>query len=559
MTRRPLLLVLAAVLPVLGTAGLPPFSSAAPPSQEQQTPSPPRLQGVVWTPPQAPGPALQQLNRIDAMGATAVRLTRLPPADTLFAHADSLGLALFIDLPVSFVPAASLRDSLRAARPQVKRLRRLSERHPSIQAVGLAHGANTTRPAACPVLADWTDRLQEWPRPPATYYVTPFAAAADRCGDAVDRVLIDVRGQEAPLPAYERWGGTGVPVGLGALGTWVRSTARRGLRVPHSPERQARHLETALGTLLDTTQTAPPVFVHRWQDRTNAPLPMRRYGLRTRGDSLRPAARVVEGFYRDVQRVFAFPDGTSPGRTPLGPLLVTWILVGLLGGLYARNPFVRQTVGRYFAAPGFYRDAVRKGRDVHTPETVLLLGAVGTAVGLIGMLAARIAAVQPITGALLDALPAAVAAPVAAGLAQPAFAGGFVGGLCVIVLGGWALLLVGTARLDGPFTIGQGLMLVTWPCWPTVPGLLIALVAATDPPVSPGILGLVLLVGGLLTTLVVSTRVLHDFWRVSGVDAPWIAVLTLPSPLVVLGVFFTVVTLEYDLPLRLLWHLLTRT
>ena len=558
MTRRPLLLV-AALLVVLGTAGLPPFSSAAPSLQEQQTPSPPRLQGIVWTPPAASGPALHQLNRIDAIGATAVRLTRLPSRDTLFARADSLGLALFVDLPVSFVPAASLHDSLRAARPQLERLRRLSERHPSIRAVGLAHGGNTTRPTACTVLADWTDRLQAWSRSPATYYVTPFSPAADRCGNAVDRVLIDVRGQAAPLAAYERWRETGVPVGIGALGTWVRSTAPRGLRVPHSPERQARHLETALGTLLDTTQTTPPVFVHRWQDRANAPLPMRRYGLRTRTDSLRPAAGVVEGFYRDVQRVFAFPHGTAPSRTPLGPLLVTWIIVGLLGGLYARNPFVRQTVGRYFAAPGFYRDAVRKGREVHVPETLLLLGVVGAAVGLIATLTARIAAVQPVTGPLFDALPAAVAASIAAGLAQPALTGGFVGGLSVIVLGGWALLLVGTARLDGPFTIGQGLMLVTWPCWPTLPGLLIALVAATDPPVSPGLLGLVLVVGGLLTVLVVSTRVLHDFWRVSGVNGPWIAALTLPSPLVVLGVFFTVVALEYDLPLRFLWHLLTRT
>jgi len=513
----------------------------------------------VWTPPQTEEAALWQLSQIDRMGATAVRLTRLPPADTLFARADSLGLSLFIDLPVSFVPAGALRDSLHAARPQMERLRRLSEQHPSIAAVGLAHGTNTTRPTACPVLAEWADRLETWPRPPATYYVTPFPPAADRCGDAVDRVLVDVRGHEAPLDATERWLETRVPIGVGALGTWVRSTAERGLRVPHSPERQARHLETALGTLLDTTRASPPIFVHRWQDRPASPLPMRRYGLRTRTDSLRPAARVVTGFYRGAQRVFAFPDGTPPNRTPLGPLLVCWAIVALLGVLYARNPFVRQTVGRYFAAPGFYRDAVRKGREVHTPEILLLLGVVGTAVALIATLAARIAAVQPVTGALLDAVPAAVAAPVASGLAQPALAGGLVGVLSVGLLGGWGLLLVGTARLDGPFSVGQGLMLVTWPCWPIVPGLLIALVAATDPPVSPGLLGLGLVVGGLLTILVVSTRVLRDFWRISGVDGPWIAALTLPSPLVVLGVFVTVVILEHDLPLRFLWHLLTRT
>jgi hypothetical protein len=409
------------------------------------------------------------------------------------------------------------------------------------------------------VLADWTARIDGWNRAPATYYVTPFTATADRCGDAVDRVLLDTRGRDAPLTAVERWRTAGSVPGLGALGTWVRPTADMGLRVPHSPERQARHLERALAALLDSTRTAAPVFVHRWRDRAASPLPMRRYGLRTHEDSLRPAARVVTGFYRDTQRVFAFPNGTAPRGTPLGPLLLTWAIVALLGGLYARNPFVRQTVGRYFAASGFYRDAVREGREVGLLENLLLLGVVGGALGIIGTLAARMAAGQPVTGHVVEALPADVAAPLAVGLAQPAIAGGAVGGLTVALLGGWAFLLVAVARVNRPFTMAQGLMLVTWPCWPAVLGMVVALVAATDPPVSPGSLGLVLLVGGLLTTFVLSVRVLHDFWRVSRMEGPWIAALTLPSPLVVLGGLVTVVTLEYDLPLRFLWHLLTRT
>jgi hypothetical protein len=36
-------------------------------------------------------------------------------------------------------------------------------------------------------------------------------------------------------------------------------------------------------------------------------------------------------------------------------------------------------------------------------------------------------------------------------------------------------------------------------------------------------------------------------------------VLALPSPLVLLAVALTVTILEYEVPLRLLWHLLTRT
>jgi len=560
MIRRVYPLLVAAVLVSL-CGELPVVNGATSPlpSGPEDVSSDPFLKGIVWTPPQAPGPALQQLNRIDAIGATAVRLTHLPPRDTLFAQADSLGLALFIDLPVSFLSAASLRDSLRAARPQVKRLRRLSERHPSIQAIGLAHGANTTRTATCSVLADWADRIQEWASPPLTYYVTPFTAEADRCGDAVDRVLVDTRGYEAPLARLEEWRSSRPEAGVGALGTWVRPAADRGLRVPHSPERQARHLEQALGTLLDSSRTAPPVFVHRWRDQPASPLSLRRYGLRVRADSTRPAARVVEGIYRGTQRVFAFPDGTARSQTPLGPLILAWALIAVLGGLYARNPFVRRTIVRYFAAPGFYRDAVRNGREVRMSENLLLLGVVGGAIGIITTLAARIAAPRPVTGFVVEALAPTLATPLGAALAQPALAGGLIGGLSVALLGGWALLLIGVARLEGPFTGAQGLMLVTWPCWPALLGMMIALVAATEAPVSPGLLGLVLLGGGLATALTATARVLRDFGRISGVAPPWIIVLTILSPVAILGGGLVVVTLEYGLPLRLLWHLLTRT
>jgi hypothetical protein len=558
MVRRALSFIVAGIL--IGIGGSVRSAHATQPLQRAESPPPDSsVYGVVWTPPEANGPALRQLAQIDALGATAVRLTRLPPTGRLVSRADSLEIALFVDLPVSYVSTASLDDSLRATRPELEKLRRWADQYEALRAIGLAHGANTTRPATCSVLETWTDRLHRWDSPPRTYYVTPFAVEADRCAHAVDRVLLDTRGRRAPMERLGAWRASGAAIGVGALGAWVRPAADRGLRVPHSPERQARHLERALGTLLDSTRASPPIFVYRWQDRSGSPLPTRRYGIRVHDDSSRPAARVVEGFYRGSQRVFAFPDGRAPSRTPLGPLLLAWTIIALLGGLYARNPFVRQTVVRYFAAPGFYRDAVRTGREVRPSENLLLLGVVGGAIGIIGTLVARMAAPPAATGFVVEALPPAVATPLASGLSHPAGAGAVVGSLAVGLLAGWALLLVGVARSEGPFTVAQGLMLVTWPCWPAVLGMLIALVAAIDPPFSPALLGAILVGGGLATSLAATARVLRDFWRVSGVDTPWMVLLSLLNPLVVGTAFLVVVGLEYDLPLQLLWHLLTRT
>lgn len=561
MTRRstrPVFAVVVAAV-VLLLSGASSNTSASTAGRPLLSPADSTVRGVVWHPPRTAGPALRQLRRIATTGATALRLVGPLPADPVFDRADSLGLALFVDLPVAYVSAPALRDSLRAARPVLERLRRLARQHPSLRAIGLARGANTSDPAACAPLRAWTRKIQDWSSSPSTYYVTPFTASADRCAAAVDRVLLDTRARPDPGARLSRWRDTDAAAGLGALGTWVRPGADPGLRVPHSPERQARYLETALGDVTGRSSGSAPVFVYRWRDSDPPLLPTRRHGLRTADGTARPAARVLEGMYRGAQRVFAFPDGTAPSRTPLGPLLLGWGILGLLGGLYAQSPFVRQTLSRYFTAHGFYRDAVREGRDIGRVETLLLLGAVGAALGTIGALAARLAAPQVETGLFVEALPSALQSPLGAALAHPAATGLVVGGGSAALLLGWALLLVGVARLERPFTAVQGILLVTWPCWPALLGMMIALVAATDPPASPGVLGLVLLVGGLATTAAVSARVLRDFWAVSRVELPWVLVLTLPSPLVLLGVAATIGILEYEVPLRLLWHLLTRT
>lgn len=493
-------------------------------------------------------------------GVTAVRLRSLPPADTVFGHADTLGLRLFVDLPVASVAAAALDDSLRAARPLLATLQRLARQHPSLYAVGLARGADTSTPAACAPLRHWTQRVHEAPPSLNTYYVTPFSAENDRCRDATDWVLLDTRGRSSPARRWTRWRDSTAQVGLGALGTWVLPGTGPGLHVPHSPEQQARHLERTLTTLLDDepVRTAP-IFAYRWADRSPSPLPSRRYGLHTQDGRARPAASVLSGIYRGTQRVFAFPIGTSPSDTPIGALLLGWVLLALLGGLYAQNPFVRQTLYRYFGAHGFYRDAVREGREVGGVENGVLLCAIGGALGIVGALVADIAAPQPATGLVVEALPVSLQSLIARGLTHPPVAGLAVGGLGILLLAGWGTLLTLTARAEEPFSAAQGLVLVTWPCWPAMPIMIVALVAATHPPLSPELMSLSLLIGGALAISAVTFRILRDYWLVSGVSLPWALLLVVPSPLSLTLLGLGVLVYTYDLPVALLWHLVTRT
>lgn len=515
--------------------------------------------GVVWTPPASAEQGRRALTRMAETGVTAVRLTRPPASDAVLSRADSLGLRLFVDLPVSHVAAGPLRDSLRAARPALDRLRRLALHHPSLHAVGLAQYADTSVPTACAPLQTWTDRLHNATPSLRTYYVTPFSAAQDQCGDTVDRPLLDMRDRDAPVSRWADWTADGSPAGIGALGTWVHASAAAGLRVPHSPERQARHLEAALTELLTEPASPPPIFVYRWQDATAHPLPFRRYGLQTDSGTPRPAAEVLAGFYTDTQHVFAFPMGTAPFASPIWVLLLGWGLIALLGAFYAQNLYVRQTLFRYFGAHGFYRDAIRRGREVGFTENILLLLGIGTALGIIGTITARIAASQPATALIVEALPPALRSPLATGLTHPLLAGLVIGIGSLALLLGWGILLFLTAERLDSFSFGQGLMLITWPCWPAVLGMLVALVAASKPPLSTGLLGLALLIGGGGSVLAITGRVLRNYGLVTNVPLSGLLLLALPSPPGILLLTFGVLVTQYDVPLSLLWHLAART
>jgi len=525
------------------------------PSTSTVLPSDSTLLGVVWTPPSSPDSALRELARIDALGATAVRLTRLPPRPVA-ARADTLGLRLFVDLPVSYVAASRLPDTLEQVTPTLDRLVTLARQHDSITHVGFAHPTNTTVPAACETLARWTERLHDREPSLRTYYVTPFAAAVDRCADAVDRPLVDVRASTQPVAQWKAWRARSTPVGLGAVGTWVRSSMASGLRVPHSPERQARYLERVLSQVLDSTRSPPPVvFVARWKDRASPVLPSRRYGLHAPDGTPRRAAAVVRGLYTGTQHVFAFPSGTRPNTGALGLLVLGWGLVVLLGGLYARRLFVRRTVARYFTAPGFYRDTLREGHDLHSGTNGVLLGAAVGALGLTGVRAARLAAGQPDTGRVLAAVPSGLRTVLAGGIERPVVTGIIVGGVVLGLLLIWMTALVAVARRWTRFSPAQGLMLLAWPCWPALVALPVALAAAPDSLLSPSLLALFLLIGGGSSLVYFTARVLFDYWIVTGLPESVVVLLGVPSPLILGTGTLLMVAWQYGVPFRLLWHL----
>lgn len=516
--------------------------------------------GVVWAAPSSPDSALQDLERIHASGATGVRVTHVPETDTVLSRADSLDLRLFVDLPVTAVSASALHDSIEAHRQALERIETQARRHSSVKYVGLAQHVDTTVPEACSVLRQWTKRLHEGGAQLQTYYVTSFPASTDRCAGAVDLPLLDTRGRSDAAQQWQEWTSDNGRAGLGALGTWVRPGAPSGLRVPHSPEHQARHLEDAFSELLDTLRARPPaVFVHRWQDQSTSTLPSRHYGLYDGTDVPRPAADVVEGFYTGTQRVFAFTAGSSPSGGPYGLIVLGWALVAILGVLYTQNPFFRQTATRYFVAHGFYRDAIRRGRNVAPGVNILLFGVVGTALGMCGALWARAAASQPLTEQLLDALPPAIRTVAATGILHPSLSGVVIGGLSMLVLGAWILLLVLVARTTSRFSVAQGLMLVVWPCWPVLLAMILGLLATSQPPFSTKLLAGVVLAGGMGVTLLMTLRVLRDYSRVTKLPLPVILILFLPSPFVLVGAALAYLVVQYDPPLTLLWHLISRT
>lgn len=520
----------------------------------------PWSKGIVWTPPDEVRQAEHELRRMQQMGIEAVR-TGLIRDERLLTVADTLGLQLFQELPIAFLSASALNDTLGYAVRQLDRALDRAREHPSARHFGLARLADTSVPAACSYFERFARHVrQRGEETVRLYYLTPFVAS-DRCGAAVDFVLLDVQNAEAPLHLLSQWTQThpAVPVGLGALGTWVRPGAPRGLRVAHSPEAQARYLERQLSALEAAPGTSPTaVFVYRWADGTADPYG-RPYGLHARTGTRRPAADVVEGFFTEQQTVFAFPAGEPPPPAVPWLILLGWGVVILIGSVYAREPRFRHTVVRYFQAHTFYQEAVREGREVLVGSSLALLIAEAISIGALGTVGARLERYERGVVLALQALPEGLQEGLASLLATPWMLGLLIGAVYALGLVLWALVLVSISKRASSISAEQAAMLVVWPRWPVFGVLVGALVIATLSPEAGRPLMLLLIGGTVLIAVQAVGRTLIDFMAVARLSGYWAALAAVGSPLPVLVLLVLVEVIRNDVALRFLWHLLVRT
>ena len=554
------------------------FGQAGAPGPEVRALTDRALNGVVWEAPRVERAARIELDRMAAAGVTAVRAEAPLPGPGTLAHADSLGITVALDLPLSALTARQLRTAADTLGPFLDRLA-VDVRAAGVRvAVGLGTAHDTTVPATCDALEGLTGRVRDRLPGATIYYVTPFRPEADRCAAAVDVVAVDLRDLPDPVARFEAWTqAASRPVVIGALGTWVQPTPRTGLLAPHSPEWQARELEQYLAHWrpdpsdpwvayaqsqaaaypADSVATMPTLFVARWQDRDGAL--NRQYGVHTAQGAPRPAARVLRGVYRGEQHVFAFPRGMPPTPSVPWVVLLGWVLLGTVAATYARRPLFQRAASRYFLAHGFYCDSVREGRETLPTVHALLLGVVSVATGTV--VATVLGALEPAValGRVVEALPSVPAAWVAVAVQQPTSAGLWASIATAGALLIWGGALALASRQWRALRADQMLMLVTWPCWPVLLWMIAGLVVASSfeggAPVAAGAIA-----GGAWVTAAISaTRVLRDVRSVTGMPGGVVAALGLLSPAATIMGVSALLATQLDVSITLLWHLFSRT
>lgn len=514
----------------------------------------PGYRGVVWQPPAEFHAAVEDLRRIEATGFNAVR-TGIIEDERLLILADTLGLSFFQDLPLSFLPADRLTDTLAYAGALLETAILRSNGHRSARMFGLGHSIEITD-VSCDALRGLIERGRAAASSSVQFYYTTRLADTDVC-DAVDFVLIDGRDRaDLPRIAAEWQARHDMPAGVSAVGSWVAGTTERGLIHPHSAEQQARFLEERLDELLRGDWAPAAFFVYRWRDgRAAAPSISRaaadpffeRYGLWSAEGEERPAYAVVRGMLTGEQHVFAFDAGTGAPRSWPWTVLFGWLVIGGLAVLYATAPRFRQLVPRYFRAHGFYRDAIREGRD-------LLLGSALAALILVALAAG--VTVTTVLGVIGDTVPARMLFAwlppdfvefLALSSYQPLVFLLMVAGGYTLVIIVWSIIIALCSRVHLPLRPGQALMLVIWPRWPLILLMVAALALASVPVETIAEAWPLLIVAALwlLLTLYATIRAIVDFTAITRVPAYVPVIVALTNPFFLVAAVLLITTLRY--------------
>lgn len=516
------------------------------------------MPGVVWQAPDDYPTAAAELRKIRETGFRAVR-TGILEDERLLALADGLGLALYQELPLAYWSGAALSDSLPRAMERLQVAVRRGARHPSARDFGVAVNVDTADPATCDVIRTLADAGQSAGAGVRFYYTTLFVEA-DRCSDAVDYVLIDARRQVDVRQTIARWyAAHDAAVGIASLGREVRPDAPAGLRSPDSQEQQARYLEQHLTDLLldRSTRGVRVVFVDRWRDgRAVLPNPAsvsgsysRTSGLHTAQQDERPAYHVVRGILTGTQFAFALEQGEGSEREWPWPTIFGWIALFLIALAYAFSARMRQMVPRYFLAHGFYRDAVREGRDLLLGSSLVLLAAVSLATGSTLVSFIRVAGDAPALRIPLRFLSEPAVAFLAGAAHDPARFALLTAAFTAAAMLLWTVVMMIASRRGSRLGLGQALMLTIWPRWPFMLLMLAALAIAgsTDQLPEQRQVQAMAIVGTLwvLVALYAVVRTVIDFAAVTRAPAYATVFVLILSPSLLVLVVAAVLWLPY--------------
>jgi len=504
---------------------------------------------MVWTPPDDRAQAVQDMYAMARAGVEVVR-TDFFQNDNVLDAADTLGLHIYLDLPLSYLSVSGLADTLVHAQASLDAALDIARRHSSIRAIGLAGHSDTSDPAACAWFEQLSSRSHEAAPDISTYYVTRFSQD-DACMDAVDFVLVDVLDRPDPSAWIDKT--DALSVGVGALGTGVRYDGPRGLLAPFSPERQGRYFEDTLPELFDRSVRA--VFVYRWRDMPSSGMASGHvYGLHTPDGRKRAAFEVISGVFSGRRTVFAFDEGTPPPEPFPWVILFGWMMILAFGTGYALSPRFRHMLPRYFRAHAFFVEAVYTKRETLPGINLAAFSMLVVASGLTGFMI-----LYNLTGtdAFLVAmhhLPPLVQSLVGQMIDNPVFCFVLAGGAYALALGIWAITWSLLLRLGSrAIRIGQVFMLIVWAHWPHVLVMAGVMVVSSFPAPS-GQVASMLAIAWICFGLFSFIQILIDIWLIARAPV-WLLILgalLYPSAWVSFFLFNTL--LRYPSEVAFVWH-----
>lgn len=486
------------------------------------------------------------------IGVEAIR-TPLIQDERLYQISDSLGLILFQDLPFEYLSTIQLTASLDEGKRTLEAALSIAFRYSSARHFGLTSFSNTSAEASCLFIDELVKLARARYGDRYRFYYSTYFIEQELCSDSVDVVLLDVLNDSDLSEKEVRWANAhpNTPMGLANLGTWIRSslpddTGEEGYLLEQSSIYQARFLENTLNEVLINNRgpSSEVVFVYRWRDKRisypspahNLSQPYRHpYGLQASNNEPRQSYKVVQGFYREDQQVFAFQAGKPAASQRQWVTLFIWLNLLILSIAYAYFPRFRLMARRYFTAHGFFREAIREGRELLIGPNILIFIVLSSAFGLCSIVILDIFRKTDAFSLLLRWLPESVSFTIVVLLAQPLLLFVVVSGTYGLLLSFWtsALSAIST-RSKWTLLPGQAFMLVLWSQWP----LLLAMIGAgvVNTMAQPQLANMAFLLSVALLIFIATGMLftLRDYWFISKSNALLVTISLIVNPLVIL-------------------------